>query len=188
VLSAPATEEAALLLGWRNVLPVEDVTWEGARADVTIAGGQRVLAEAGHLATGVPGSGLGFAVALHADRLELRGDDPVGHSGELSGGVPTATKHDGGGRDAGRIVRGTVVGVEDAGAFYVVHVALIPGAAGGGPETELVATCSPREWTTLGADVGSYIAVRVPDGAARLVQRDSMGTRSNRGESGDGDG
>jgi molybdate transport system ATP-binding protein len=188
VLASPTTDEAALLLGWRNVLAVAEVARDGARAEVTVAGGQRVLAEAGDIGRAASGARPGRALALHADRLELRRDELVGGheetTAEASSGAIQGRRGD---PEAGRTVRGAVVGVEDAGAFYVVRVALIAGAAGGNPGAELVATCSPREWALLGATVGERVVAHVPAGAARLVRRHMADASGVRGEAGDGE-
>ncbi|HLJ81998.1 MAG TPA: ABC transporter ATP-binding protein [Ktedonobacterales bacterium] len=171
VLAAPPSAEAALLLGWRNVLPIARIARDGSCLRVTLPCGQTLaLAEAEECAVASPapmaplsahGEGLGvrFALALSADRLEMSRTDapaPVAMPDD-----PTLAYDSG-------VLRATLRTVTDAGPFFVLRVALV-----GAPEgADLVSvTCSRREWAALGVTPGDSLALRVPNGAARLVTR-----------------
>lgn len=143
VLAAPATGPAALLLGWRNVLPLAALTPDGASDQcATLPGGQRL-----RVVGPCDSPPAGAALALNADRLELR-----------AAGEAEATS------ETGDCLRAHVRGVADYGAYTLVQLAL-DGAEG----PALDVTCSPREWAALAARPDDPVAVRVPAGAARLV-------------------
>ncbi|HLZ20511.1 MAG TPA: ABC transporter ATP-binding protein [Ktedonobacterales bacterium] len=154
VLAAPPTAETALLLGWRNVLPIARVERAGACHRVTLSCGQSLLLhEAAGAAILSPGPAANrSAIALHADELELtRAETPLDASSPSSDG------------DSLHV---TLRSVSDAGPFNVLRVAL----AGATERTDLVSvTCSHREWAALQATSGDSLILRVPHGAARLV-------------------
>ena len=140
VLATPPSAAAALLLGWRNTLPIAAVARERSEVVcVTLPGGQR-LRIAGENDT----SAVGRALALNADRLELRATADAGDTPES--------------------LRARVLHVTDYGAYTLVHTAL-----DGADATTLDVTCSPREWAALAPGPGEIVAVHVPSGAARLV-------------------
>ena len=140
VLASPPTVGAALLLGWRNTLPVVSVSADGPGGRcVTLPGGQRLRV------VGEETPANGAAIALNADRLELRVAERAGGESE-------------------RLLRGRVAGVTDYGAYTLVRVAL-----DGAEATTLEVTCSPREWASLAAGQGDPIGVVAPVGAMRLV-------------------
>jgi ABC-type sulfate/molybdate transport systems ATPase subunit len=164
VLSAPPTAEAALLLGWRNVLRIARAERSGASLRVTLPCGQGLVLplDDTDVYGGVPIAALngrrgeGFNLALRADRLEL--SCPVGHDGPPAEAALLAR--------GGGVLRARVRSVADAGPFFVLRLAL----AGAEHEADHVSvTCSPREWSALSAAPGDTVIVRVPDGAARLV-------------------
>ena len=171
VLATPPSSEAALLLGWRNVFPISAMTpasaenGGGDRLRIQLACGQtlEVLGESLPVPSACDSSfdssfpprregrqgGWDWAVALHADRLEIlsAADAPqVCAAGHLTG---------------------TLRAVSDGGAYRTVRVAL-DGAAT--ESIDLAVTCSPREWAALDIAPGARVAVRVPDVAARLVE------------------
>ena len=181
VLASPTTDESALLLGWRNVLPVADVARRDDRATVTLVGGHRLDLTLDPIPTARvdldPLSGV--ALALHADRLE-----PVRAASGTQYGAPP--------QDVQQALSGAVRSVEDAGAYYLVRIALTGDRPGTPPSPVLVVTCSHREWAALGATVGDPITLRVPPGAARLVTTTGVSQDAGRahapGEVDDGDG
>jgi hypothetical protein len=153
VLAAPPTAEAARLLGWRNVLPVARVeSVREGRAEVRLAGGQRLTALAAHDAHDTPHQGAAH-LALRADALELAAE------------TATATEP-GDTTEPPQSLAGTVRGCADMGAYFAVTVGLADTPAEL-PPVELA--CSPREWAALGVGLGARVGVRVPLGAARLV-------------------
>ena len=174
VLAAPPSAEAAMLLGWRNVLPVTAIssvgsldTGAGVCRRVELACGQTLEVSLERLAdspTSSPfdclapsHSGDALALALHADRIALA---PEGSTRKDSGtGCLT----------------GSLRSVSDGGAFYMLRVALDGAAAPA--QSELTVTCSPREWAALGVAQGGRVAIRVPPGAARLVAAANGGAR-----------
>lgn len=187
VLASPPTADAALLLGWRNVLPITAITAISGTAGadthlrVTLACGQTLELRA---PPAIPSSAFGAssplrrisdatessqthqtepissetaerqepgascALALHADRLEVVSL------------VETSSLC------RGDRLSGTLRSASDGGAHYTLRVAL-DGAAS--DQSAIAATCSPREWAALGLAPGARVAVRVPEGAARLV-------------------
>lgn len=166
VLATPPTAETALLLGWRNVLPVAAIVSVPGMGDagewrrVELTCGQilniRAPSQSISRVTSGPISPAGeqghdvraAGVALHADRVELA---PLMNSVQ-----PCVGTH----------LTGTLRAAADGGAFYAVRVAL----DGAEPEhPELTVTCSPREWNALGLAPGDRVVVRAPEGAARLV-------------------
>lgn len=176
VLAAPPTAEAALLLGWRNVLPIARTEHAGQCLRVTLPCGQSLSLHNGATqpistsphttdSTATPArcpssedDGLSSAsmscpsaLALCADRLELARSERQGESPSPS--------------ESG-LLRATLRTITDAGPFFVLRVAL----AGAPESTDLVSvTCSRREWDALQASVGDPLTIRVPAGAACLV-------------------
>lgn len=157
VLAAPPSAEAALLLGWRNVLPIARCEVAGDRARITLCGGQVVSVPA-RAAPPAP-AGAPQALALRADRLALvpAAEDDAAEDDAAEGGAEAP-------------LRCVLRRVTDMGAYYLIAVAL-DGTHEGAPEgvSPLVLTCSPREWSALGLAPGAPVGVRVPAGAARLV-------------------
>jgi molybdate transport system ATP-binding protein len=155
VLASPPTSEAALLLGWRNVLPVRSVVRTGANVVVDLACGQTLAVVNGLAALA---AGERAALALHGDRLALLSSAQVDNASSDEA-----------------ILRGRIAAVADQGAHYVVTVKLdVAGTA-----QQVAVTCSPREWAVLAGTVGEPVAVRVPHDAARLV-RDTGGHEEER--------
>ena len=168
-LATPPTANAALLLGWRNVLPMTTLTpvpcpsGAGETYRIELACGQTLHVRHPHLSTAASpappgrddGQGAGdVALALHADHIEI------------------VRRADEAGPDDGATLAGTLRSASDSGAHYTLRVVL-DGAA---PEhADLSVTCSPREWAALDLAPGARVAVRTPEGAARLVAAPANG-------------
>lgn len=144
VLTSPPTAAAALLLGWRNTLPIVAIAPDGLGAVcVTLPGGQRLRV------AGVSSSpAANVSLALNADRLELRA------AGNGDADEP-----------ANRL-RGHIERVTDYGAYTLVRVAL-----DGAKTTALEVTCSPREWASLSTRPGDAVGVVAPADSTRVVAR-----------------
>ncbi len=182
-LASPPTTDAALLLGWRNVLPIARAERAGTCRSVTLSCGQSLmlpgetadpLSPSPHLAGGVeasagrPSSSYSYsasssdlatnasALALCADRLELSRAD----ARQRPASPPE-----------GSFLRAALRSVTDAGSFFIVRVALA-----GAPEhaDPVSVTCSRREWAALEAVVGDSLMLHVPANAARLVSNTAI--------------
>ena len=140
VLLTPPTAAAALLLGWRNTLPIAAIGQEGPETlCVTLPGGQRLRAMVGGDAPAA-----GAMLALNADQMELLE-------------APAPAEHGDG-------LRAHITAVTDFGAYLLVRAEL-----DGSDGTRLEVTCSPREWATLALRPGDPVAVHVPREGARVV-------------------
>ncbi|MBF6590100.1 MAG: ABC transporter ATP-binding protein [Ktedonobacterales bacterium] len=154
VLASPPTAEAARLLEWRNLLPVARLTAVGDHAEVVLRGGQVLRVPAPGATARVSAQML----AVRADLLTLeRGEDAA------SPGHHSVVSHQ---ADAG-MLWGMLRVATDMGAYYAVSVAL-DGEPRDAPPLALA--CSPREWVALSLGPGARVRVRVPLGAARVVE------------------
>ena len=153
VLAAPLTDEVALLLGWRNVLPIADLTRDGATARIRLETGDLLTIAAPPPEAPVERLGL----ALNADRLAL---------------VPATADRSLRSHHAG-FLSGMVRAVIDLGPTHLVSVALATPAG----SVSITVTCSFREWTALGVVPGDSVRVEVPQAAARVLLRRSTAPR-----------
>jgi ABC-type sulfate/molybdate transport systems ATPase subunit len=210
-LASPPTAEAALLLGWRNVLPIARISRTETR--IELPGGQALRlptefstrasssrddaqASAQHV-DGTEGTER-LALALHSDRMEIwRTDGNLPHAPTLERdtidlSIPStsgASPHVDARSWADDLLKGSLVAVADAGAHYVLRVALVSAHGGHESGAQIVVTCSPREWTALRATVGDHVIVHVPAAATRLVSAGTnVGKESSGEEGGDAGG
>jgi ABC-type sulfate/molybdate transport systems ATPase subunit len=205
VLASPPTAEAALLLGWRNVLPIARISPTDMRLELPCGQALRLPTGRSTLscstssrrddANATAGHAAGLALALHSDRLEIwpadrnPADAPtmVRNTTNLAsrstrGADPHLDAH----AQADDLLRGILAAVTDAGAHYVLRIALVSAHMGHESGAQIVVTCSPREWTALRAAVGDHVIVRVPTEAARLVSAGTnAGKESSSEEGGD---
>lgn len=171
VLAAPPSAECALLLGWRNVLPIARLASDGAVTRATLACGQALTV----MDAAPTAAGNHLALALHADRLEVaRGERLDATRVEAEGAM-----------SLGQCLDGTLAGVHDAGPYALLTIAL--GTATSNGAARLDVTCSPREWAALSLALGERITVRVPPGSARLVANGTQ-TSQARNDQGGNDG
>jgi molybdate transport system ATP-binding protein len=191
VLASPPTAEAALLLGWRNVLPIARLTWTTAGARAEIESGQ--VLHVPHIAVAIdlvgthpfePASqarqGTPAALALHADRLEIAGAAADGLDG-----LAVERETEAVGAERRQTLRGTLLGVGDAGAYCSLRVALAGRTPDGQPSPLITVTCSPREWAALGVVPGDPVALHVDAAALRLVAADARGRQERNQEDSD---
>jgi ABC-type sulfate/molybdate transport systems ATPase subunit len=178
VLASPPTAEAALLFGWRNVLPITRISLMDLHTHIELSCGQALrlptvmstLSSSSRVDARVPAEHRdGLALALHSDRLEVWRADRNRQDAHAWGDD---------------LLRGVLVAVADAGAYYVLRVALVSAQVGHESEAQIVVTCSPREWTELRAAVGDHVSVRVPTGATRLVAAGTHVGKESSGEEG----
>lgn len=154
VLATPPTAEAALLLGWGNVLPVAGVWKEGMGAHVTLPGGQEIILPACATSPLSPHEGAEMALALRADRLQLANSN-------TSVGADTVP---------GAALLGRLLSITDFGPYLALSVAL--DSAEELPPLRL--SCSPREVAALAFVPGDSVRVCVPPEAVRLVHTPSV--------------
>jgi ABC-type sulfate/molybdate transport systems ATPase subunit len=205
VLASPPTAEAALLLGWRNVLPITRISLMDMHTHIELPCGQALrlptvmstLFSSSRVDARVPAEHAdGLALALHSDRLEVwradrnQQDPPTTVRAPTDrpirspcGAGPNVDAHAWG----DDLLRGVLVAVADAGAYYVLRVALVSAQVGHESGAPIVVTCSPREWTELRAAVGDHVSIRVPTGATRLVAAGTNVSKESSDEESSGD-